>query len=240
MSVIIPAILPKSREDLDDKLAQLEGLVNAVQIDIVDGRFVSPASWPYASGTDEFAASVAAGELLPYVGQMQFEIDLMVSDPENVTGIWISAGASRVTLHAESTTYLPKAITDLEVKYGHAKGFAEGLLTMGLAINIASELSLIEPYLDSVDYVQFMGIATIGRQGEPFDPRVLRKVTAFKKKYPNIPVQVDGGVTLATAPKLLQAGVDRLIVGSGIWNAQNIADEIKEFEELIHQYGIYS
>jgi pentose-5-phosphate-3-epimerase len=47
MSVIVPAILPTSRDDLDEKLLRLHGLVDAVQVDVVDGRFVTPASWPY-------------------------------------------------------------------------------------------------------------------------------------------------------------------------------------------------
>jgi ribulose-phosphate 3-epimerase len=240
MSVIIPAILPTSREDLEENLAPLEGLVDAVQIDIVDGRFVKPASWPYASGTDEFAKHVAEGDMLPYVGQMQFEVDLMVSDPENVTGIWISAGANRVTLHAESTTYLPKAITEMGVKYGHAKGFSGSLLSVGLALNISSEPSLIEPFIDAIDYVQFMGIGTIGKQGEPFDSRVLRKISAFKRRHPEMEIQVDGGVSLVTAPALLSAGVDRLVVGSALWKAPNIADELAKFNELVEQYGLYS
>jgi ribulose-phosphate 3-epimerase len=240
MSVIIPAILPTSRKDLEEKLAQLEGLVDAVQVDVVDGRFVSPASWPYSNGTDIFAQSTAEGAMLPHVGQMEFEIDLMVSDPENVTGLWIAAGANRLTLHAESTTYLSRAIKDMGLKYGHSKDFAAGLLSMGLALNIESDLSLIEQYISSIDYVQFMGIATIGRQGEPFDTRVLRKISAFKRRHPKVQVQVDGGVSLVTAPALLSAGVDRLIVGSALWKAPHLADELKKFSELVEQYGIYT
>ena len=51
MSAIVPAILPKSLEDLEQKLTVLSGVATSVQIDVVDGKFVSPASWPYASDT---------------------------------------------------------------------------------------------------------------------------------------------------------------------------------------------
>jgi len=237
---IIPAILPVSREDLEKKLGILSGLVEEIQIDVVDGRFVSPASWPYSNGTDEFASLINEGNTLPYLGQLHYEIDLMVSAPEEVTGIWITAGANRITLHIESTDYLPRAITDLQVKYGHEKDFVPDLLAVGLALNVQSDLSLLEPLLEHADYVQFMGIATIGKQGEPFDPAVVERVVAFKKKHPDIAVQVDGGVSLATAPALLSAGVERLIVGSALWNAPNLAEELEKFNELSQQYGRWS
>ncbi len=234
MEVIVPAILPVSQEDLEYKLGVLSDKVSAVQIDAVDGRFVSPATWPYTPKTvvpEEFQ--------LPFLGQMHYEVDLMVSNPEEVSGWWIAAGVNRVIIHAESTTSLDKAIKDLEVRYGHSKGFASNLLSLGLAINIGTELSLIEPFLEHTDYVQFMGISAIGKQGEPFDPRVLRKIAAFKKKYPEMIVQVDGGVSLATAPALLTTGVDRLIVGSVLWKASNISEELDKFQEVVQEYGIY-
>jgi ribulose-phosphate 3-epimerase len=164
----------------------------------------------------------------------------MVNAPEIVAGSWIEAGAQRLTLHVESTNYLSKTVTELEVKYGHAKDFAPNLISLGLAINIGSDLSVLDPYIDHVDYVQFMGIATIGKQGEPFDKRVLRKIALLKNKYPQLLIQVDGGVSLMTAPALLTAGVDRLIVGSALWRAPNLAEELQKFNDLVQEYGIYS
>jgi ribulose-phosphate 3-epimerase len=245
MSVIVPAILTTSREDLEQKLLQLAGVVSDVQIDIIDGRFTSPATWPYTELGTNSNADVASkifpeGDMLPYVDQLQYEMDLMVANPEEVTGLWIEAGAVRMTIHVESTNYLPKAITDLQIKYGHAKDFAPGLLSLGLAINIGTELSLIEPFLADADYVQFMGIATIGKQGQPFDKEVLRKIAQFKKKHPKMTVQVDGGVSLDTAPALLSAGVDRLIVGSALWKAKNFLDELEKFNQLVQEYGVYA
>jgi ribulose-phosphate 3-epimerase len=227
MSTIVPAILPVSQEDLENKLVLLIGLVESVQIDIVDGKFVAPASWPYVSGEGAATKAILSGvEMLPHVGQIQFEMDLMVTAPEELTGPWIAAGANRITLHAESTRNLSQLIGDMAVTYGHSKDFAPNLLSLGLALNIDTDLSLIEPFLDRIDYVQFMGIARIGRQGEPFDPRVLRKIAVFKQKHPTIVLQVDGGVSLDTAPTLMAAGIDRLIVGSGIWHSDDPASVV--------------
>ena len=241
MGVIVPAILSASKADFDEKLERLSGIdrIQCVQIDVTDGRFSSPASWPYAGGTKEFAELVTSGHMLPHAGQLQFEIDLMVNNPEAVTGPWLVVGASRITVHAESTTYLPRVITDLRVRYGHEKDFAPDLVSFGLALNISSSLALIEPFIQYIDYVQFMGIAKIGRQGEPFDRRVLDRIRTFRQKYPKMPIQVDGGVSIGTAPALLAAGVDRLVIGSDLWKAPDLRARFAEFEALTNEYGMY-
>ena len=84
-----------------------------------------------------------------------------------------------------------------------------------------------------------MGIRTIGRQGEPFDTRIVRKIAAFRQKHADIPIQVDGGVNLSTAPMLLDAGVSRLIIGSGIWKAPDLAEALAKYHELAEEYGIH-
>lgn len=239
MGIIIPAIIPRSFADLADKLKQLEGIATEVQIDIVDGRLASPASWPYVDGAIELSRMASEGTMLPSYGDMHYEIDLMSIDPESTAGSWIEIGASRLTVHAESTTHLERLLGTIETVYGHNKGFAPDLLSFGLAVNLATDLVLIEPYIDRIDYVQLMGIQKIGGQGQPFDPAVLRKIAELKKKHPELPVQVDGGVSLSTAASLLNAGVSRLIVGSALWKAPDLKVAYEEFRTLTEQHGIY-
>lgn len=234
MGAIIPAILPSSREDLEAKLARLEGLAHAVQVDIVDGRYATPATWPYTE-----AGESSMEGFLPYLGTFNFEFDLMVENPGLVAGGWIDHGVNRLTLHADHVRDLPVLLEKLKVNYGHDKGFAPDLLSLGLAIGVETDLALIEPFVDRIDYVQFMGIRTVGRQGEPFDNRIVRKIVAFRKAHPDTPVQVDGGVNLQTAPVLLEAGVSRLIVGSGLWKAPDLREEFKKYTDLAQEYGIY-
>ena len=239
MGIIVPAIIPKSKHDLDEKLARLVGVASEVQIDIVDGKFASPASWPYTEGGVEFAQLLATGGELPNTSDLHIEMDLMVKDPEQVTGAWISAGATRILAHFESTTYLPRLITDLKVKYGHDKEFASCLLSFGLAVNIDTNLELIEPYIDDIDYVQFMGIKRIGVQGQPFATEVLKKIALFRAKHYDMPIQVDGGVNLQSAALLLSAGVSRLVVGSALWNAPDFNAEYAKFVALTETHGLY-
>ncbi|MBI3572282.1 hypothetical protein HY091_01985 [Candidatus Kaiserbacteria bacterium] len=241
MSVIVPAILPGSKAELDatlTRLASVEG-VDTVQVDAVDGRFAAPASWPYGGRERELAALASSGAMLPYAGRFLFDIDLMALHPEATIGPWVAAGASRLTLHAESSDVLPQIIRQLREQYGRDRGFVPALLSLGLAIGVEADASLIEPHLTHLDYVQFMGIAKIGKQGEPFDPRVVGKVRAFHRRHPHIPIQVDGGVTKATAPALLAAGASRLIVGSGLLKSHNIQKEFDALVALAAVYGIY-
>ncbi|HEV7121270.1 MAG TPA: hypothetical protein VGN56_00430 [Candidatus Paceibacterota bacterium] len=238
MGVIVPAILPASRDDLDEKLLRLHGIVSEVQIDVVDGRFVTPASWPYQEARKNVREP--SGDTFPYLGQLTYEVDLMVEEPERIIRHWIDAGATRIVIHAETTRGLPKLMNELASTYGHDKDFTPELLAFGLAINVSTDTSLIEPFLHQCDFVQLMGIAKIGKQGEPLDKRVLPKIAAFRKKYPSMPLQVDGGVSLDTAPSLLQAGVSRLVVGSDLWKAVDLAAELKKLHGLVQTYGLYA
>jgi ribulose-phosphate 3-epimerase len=113
------------------------------------------------------------------------------------------------------------------------------LISLGLAIGAATDPTFVEPFVNDIDYVQFMGIATIGKQGQPFDPRVVDRIRTFKKKHPDIPIQVDGGVTLETAPALLDAGADRLIVGHALRDAPDIRKALAAFNDLTEKYGLY-
>ncbi len=237
MSLVVPAVLPSSHMDIEEKLALFMHIpqVSRVQIDIVDGRFVSPASWPY-SAPDELYSMIEQGEMLPHLEHFEYEIDLMCLDAEQATGAWLALGASRITLHAESTTDLPRLLASVRRRYGGG-GFTP-LISFGLALNIASDLALLEPCIDDIEYVQFMGIAHIGRQAEPFDRRVIEKIRAFRKYHPDIPVQVDGGISLGNATGLVVLGVSNLVIGSDILHASDPAGEVAKFEALQSPYGV--
>ena len=232
MSTIVPAVLPQSHADFDDKLARLMRIpgITRVQVDVVDGRFVTPASWPYTA-PHELEDRVLRGEFLPALDRIAYEIDLMCFDAERAAGIWLDLGASRLTLHAESVPHLGRTLAALRTRYGHG-GVSHGLVSFGLALNQGSELALIEPYLDQIQYVQFMGIVRIGRQGQPFSPSVMSRIKQFHAAHPNIAIQVDGGVSRETAKLLLAAGATDLIVGSKIIGAERPAAAFAQFESL--------
>jgi ribulose-phosphate 3-epimerase len=181
-------------------------------------------------------ALVKSGELLPSLGRLEYEIDFMCFDAERAAETWLALGATRLIFHAESTTDILRLLTSAKKRYG-ADGFNH-LISFGLALNIASDIALIEQCLGEIEFIQFMGIARIGRQGQPFDRRVLEKIRLFKMRHPELPVQVDGGISLDNAKELVALGVSNLIIGSRIMRAGDPAKAIEKFEELQTSYGV--
>ncbi len=263
MAFIVPAVLPSSHTDFEEGLALFARIpsVSRVQIDIVDGIFATPASWPYTDSTGsttstsseqasspqesspraapkEFRDMVERGEMLPHLERLAYEIDLMCVDAERMAEAWLALGATRLTFHAESTTDLGRLLASARRRYGAGAGFASDLISFGVALNIASDLALMEPYIGEIEYVQFMGIARIGRQGQPFDRRVFEKVRVFRSRHPEISVQVDGGISLDSAKKLVALGVSNLVVGSALLRARDPAATFAEFEALQSPYGV--
>lgn len=233
MSLVVPAVLPTSREDLAEKLNLFARIssVSRVQIDVVDGKFATPASWPYTA-QEELHAMVARGEMLPHLDRIAYEIDLMCLDAEQVAEAWLALGASRLTFHVESFIDPHRALISIHERYGSYSA------SFGLAFNIATSFENLESCFAYVEYIQCMGITTIGRQGQHFDRNALDKVRRFRAVHPEIPVQVDGGVSLDTARELVTLGVSQLIVGSGILRAADPSAEVAKFEALHSSFGV--
>lgn len=233
MGLVVPAVLPSSRDDLREKLSRFASVkyISRIQIDVVDGRFASPASWPFTAPT-ELQTMLAGGEMLPYLDRIDYEIDLMCVDAERAAGAWLALGAARLTFHAESILNMPTFLASMRKQYGDLSA------AFGMALNVTTDTSLIEPYLGEMEYVQFMGIGSIGKQGQPFDRRVLDTVRTFHTKHPDMAIQVDGGISLAVAGELITAGITNLIVGSALARTTDVGAEIEKFEALQTPFGI--
>lgn len=231
MADIIPAIMPDSFEDLAAKAARVKGLVPIAQIDIMDGIYVGSKSWPYTEGgtkrEQHFVAMSAQDEGLPYWDELDYEIDLMIAEPEKHIEEWFPLGASRLIFHIES-------IKDRDGFFAHAlfdraarEIGGDLAIAVGLAIDTATPLSEIEPYIEKVDFVQCMGIAKIGYQKQPFDERVLTHIERLRASYPELIISVDGGVNETTAPILARSGANRLVSGSAIFGASDVKAAIR-------------
>jgi ribulose-phosphate 3-epimerase len=234
MIEIIPAIMPSSFVDLHAKAERVIGLAPLAQIDVMDGKFVKSRSWPYAdSGTasdEHFLLMKSQQELLPFFDELDYELDLMIDEPEKHIFEWLPLGASRIIFHIES-------IKNKEMFFAHeiwqdgARDIGgEKVIEIGLAINPDTPIEEILPYLAKIDLVQCMGIAKIGYQGEPFDERVLEMINKIRTLSPNLPIAVDGGVNLETAPLLKAAGATRLVSGSAVFGAEDMGEAISALE----------
>lgn len=230
MPTIVPAVLASSLEQFDTDLSratQLPG-VTRVQIDVVDGLFASPPTWPY---TVSKTIEDLIPKELPRIGSIVYEIDLMAFDPIQFAKEWVDRGATRLTFHYESTTRPHELLRDAHSYFG-------SIVAIGLALNATTDLELIAPLVDEIEYLQCMGIAHIGRQGEPFDWQTLRKVQRARLRYPQLPVQVDGGVSLENAKDLMAAGASTLVVGSALLRASDPIGALTAFHALESPYGV--
>ncbi len=232
MIEIIPAIMPTNTADLEAKLVQVNGHAAVVQVDIMDGKFVKNVSWPYTESPEYFQTILSEGAGLPYWDQFDFEMDLMILHPETVWEDWVTAGAHRIVVHQKSAENLDKLLIDFRKRFPKKDQPDVFDVEIGVAQNIETPTESLFPFLNRIDYVQFMGIAEIGLQGQPFDGRVLDKIRALRAHDPKVIISVDGAVNLETAPALIDAGANRLVVGSAIFKSENIVETIGQFKRL--------
>ncbi len=202
---IIPAVIPESETHLTSTLRTIATFSREAQIDVVDGVFVPSISWPYIEG-------VTPQVLSKFTESMDLEIDLMVQNPESVLKEYLEAGVRRVVVHLESVTDLP-VIVALKRDFDFSLAFSIGNDT---------PISTLEAVIGYADYVQLMGIASIGSQGQPFDDRVLERIrTIVGMHFASLPISIDGSVNAETLPLLREAGADRVVVGSAILQASD-------------------
>jgi len=236
---IIPAVMPKNYEDLKNKVALVRGHVQTVQIDLMDGKFVRGRTWPFADG-DIISSSDAhllrimgEQEGMPFWEDIDYELDLMVSDAVENFDSYLKLGPKRLIFHIEAVVGTDPTTAK---EFGE---FLEGIdlyvrdnTQIGVAINTTTPIEKVFPFIPFIDFVQCMGIEKIGFQGEPFDERVLDQIKSLRKEFPELIISVDGGVNLDTAPILKDAGANRLVVGSAIFQSFDIKEAIDELENI--------
>ncbi len=213
-SPIVPAVIPTSLEDLVAMVHQLQGLPE-IHVDVVDGKFVPAISWPY---TENDTVTKAYELLRPF----SLEVDLMVEKPLIAAEAWLNAGADLLIFHIE--TIEARVLENFTTTHN---------VTVGVAISSATPLETVYAYLPFVEYVQVMGIAEIGAQGQPFDTSVLERIKTIQDLYPLMPLSIDGSVNRDTLTELKTLGLHRYIVGSAIVGTPNPKKSFQELTQLV-------
>ncbi len=136
------------------------------------------------------------------------------------------AGANSITIHYEAANHIHKALTKIR----------ELGCEVGLAINIATPLDVIEYLLDDVDMLLVMTINP-GFGGQSLIPAALPKIERAKKiideRGLDVRVQVDGGVKVSNIRTIADAGADTFVVGSDFFSASNYSDRCTEFRSQL-------
>lgn len=190
-----------------EKIMAAEPYVDRVHLDIADGIFVPNMTILGFEEMDELDT------------KLKIDVHLMVSKPENHIVHWLDTPADKFIFHIEATDKAQEVIDAVK----------EVEKTVGIALNPQTPVSKIEPFIDQVDFVHFMTVEP-GFYGGKFVDSVADKIKDFHFYYPDKPIEVDGGVTLETLAQLVGAGVTMLVVGSYIWESEDIGSVIQQLK----------
>ena len=197
--VIAPSILAADFGRLHEEVrAATEAGADWLHLDVMDGHFVPNIS---------FGASVIAG--IRKASPLPFDCHLMIEPAEPYLADFAAAGVDHITIHAEATKHLDRALTmisDLGKK-------------AGVALNPATPVAAIEHVLDYVDLILLMSVNP-GFGGQSFIPSTIDKIKATRHMIGKRPIriEIDGGITPETASKVLDAGADTLVAGSSVFS----------------------
>ena len=206
---IKPAIISDNFTEIKDKISQVEELVPWVHLDVMDGLFVPPVVWPKPDDLNEVG------------GKIKIETHLMVTRPEEILVDWMPV-TDRLIVHFEATDYVSEIIETL--KDSHTE--------LALAFLLDTPVEDILLWADKVAVIQLMSISKVGYHGQPFSEAVLEKIKILHEKFPNVIIQIDGGLNLKTGQAVLDAGASDLVVGSALWQAKDLNQTIKKFQNL--------
>ncbi len=231
MIKIIPAILPQTYKGIELAVEKVFDVVPSVQIDIIDGHFVSNRTWLFNHKDEEKLEAIMNEEMgLPYWDSLNYEFDLMVKDPIQHMDTFIALGPAKMTFHIEAL--------DIEKTIAFFEGLPEiirGAIAFGIAIGIDTDPATIAPFIPYIESIQCMAIKNVGFQGQSFDEGVYEQIKKVKALYPEKSIAVDGGVSLENAVQLVQAGARELVIGSALFQNTDSRGTIEAFRQLCNK-----
>ncbi|MFA5889312.1 MAG: hypothetical protein WCW47_03640 [Candidatus Paceibacterota bacterium] len=223
MIQVVPAIIPHTKEQLEEEIRKVAKFAETIQIDITDGIFVPTKTWPYnGRDVDFFEKLKNEEEGWPKWEDINIEVHLMIKNPEEVILDWIKTGAGAIIAHIEATDNFQEVV-DL---------CREKLVSVGVAIKPSTDISLLAPFVSQVDFIQCMGNDLLGKHGVVLDEKAVFQIKELHALYPESIIAIDIGVNKYTEEELISAGVSKIISGGDILNAENPEEEYRRLESF--------
>lgn len=215
MVKIAPSLLSANFADLTKDIRKLEeGKADYLHLDVMDGIYVPNIT---------FGPPVI--KKIRKVTELPFDVHLMIDRPERFIEDFVDAGADIITVHEESTMHLHRTIQII-------KSFG---IKAGVTLNPSTSLSTLEYIMDDIDLILIMSVNP-GFGGQSFIPAMKEKIAKVRgmidDRNLDIILEVDGGIKLDNAKEIIELGADLLVVGSGIFGADDIPKRIGEFKNL--------
>lgn len=208
MVLIAPSILSADFGRLREEVIALATAgADLIHFDIMDGHYVPNLT---------FGADVVKS-LRPY-SKLDFDVHLMVENPQNIIPAFVAAGADMITVHAETCTHLERTLSQIK----------ECGLKAGVSLNPSTPENILQYVLDDVDVVLVMSVNP-GFGGQKFIPSQLEKISRIKEMIKGRPIQieVDGGINPLTAAQCTAAGADILVAGTAVFKGGNYQENIQ-------------
>ena len=220
MIKIAPSILSADFSDLRSALNLCDaGKADYIHIDVMDNHFVP-----------NLTIGPAVVKSIRFVSKTYFDVHLMVTNPRGLLDSFAKAGANGITFHIE-TVDNPGSLID-QIKFMN--------LEVGISLKPGTSLAEIIPFLDQIDRVLIMSVEP-GFGGQKFIKSSFDKIQQLNRalvKYglkDRVEIEVDGGIKLENAQDVINAGADSLVVGSGIFKAQDPVKQLAAFKLLQKQ-----
>ncbi len=214
MAIVAPSILAA---DFGNLAKDIEMVNNSqaewFHLDVMDGVFVPNISY-----------GMPIIEKINSLTDKVLDVHLMIVEPDRYISTFKQVGADILTVHYEACTHLHRTIQAIK---------AEGMKA-GVALNPHTPVSVLEEVISDVDLVLIMSVNP-GFGGQKFIENTYNKVAKLKQMIyeagANVIIEIDGGVGVQNASKLVEAGADALVAGSAVFNAENPTEYIAELRK---------
>jgi ribulose-phosphate 3-epimerase len=215
MGKLSASILAADLAALAEQVEMVAAHADAFHVDVMDGRFAPPVT----------IGPVVVASLRPHTDRA-LHAHLLVEAPEGLFDELAEAGSDVVGIHVE-------AVADPGPVIAKARGAGMGV---ALAVGPGTPIESVYPSLEDVDAVAVLGVPA-ARAGEPFAPATLRRIEAVRAELErrglSADVEVDGGVSLQTARRCVEAGATVLVAGSALFGATDPAAAARELRAIV-------
>ncbi len=205
---LLPSLLSADFAHLADEIRRCElSGARVLHVDVMDGHFVPNLTiGPFIVGA------------MRRCTKLKLDVHLMMTDPLPYVADFRANGADAITIHVEAIGPRHCAEAIAQVRATGAE--------VGLAFNPDTDPELWFEHLAKVDLVMFMTVYP-GFGGQAFIPQVRARIRATRARFPDLPIQVDGGINRETIPLVLADGADRLVAGNAFFTDKDPAGFLK-------------